>query len=83
MKDAFEKVYSFLLARRLVEHTSVSDDAEAGMISKLKVTLSYIAPLTYSILLSPCIYIPLLQSLMYDMKHLISTHNILNNHFEF
>lgn len=36
-KDVFQKFYSNMLAKRLVEHLSVSDDAEASMISKLKV----------------------------------------------
>lgn len=35
-KDVFQKFYSKMLARRLVNHQSVSDDAEATMISKLK-----------------------------------------------
>lgn len=36
-KDVFQKFYSKMLARRLVLHMSASDDAEASMISKLKV----------------------------------------------
>lgn len=36
-KDVFQKFYSNMLAKRLVEHLSTSDDAEASMISKLKV----------------------------------------------
>ena len=39
-KDVFQKFYSKMLAKRLVQHMSASDDAEASMISKLKVTLS-------------------------------------------
>lgn len=35
-KDVFQKFYSRLLARRLVHSNSSSDDAEMGMISKLK-----------------------------------------------
>ena len=35
-KDVFQKFYSGLLAKRLVNHMSASDDAEASMISKLK-----------------------------------------------
>ncbi|XP_054266813.1 cullin-1-like [Macrosteles quadrilineatus] len=35
-KDVFQKFYSKMLARRLVQHMSASDDAEASMISKLK-----------------------------------------------
>lgn len=35
-KDVFQKFYSKMLAKRLVFHTSASDDAEASMISKLK-----------------------------------------------
>ena len=35
-KDVFEKFYSSMLAKRLVEHLSMSEDAEAAMISKLK-----------------------------------------------
>ena len=36
-KDVFQKFYSKWLAKRLVHQTSASDDAEASMISKLKV----------------------------------------------
>ena len=39
-KDVFQKFYSKMLAKRLVQHMSTSDDAEASMISKLKVYLS-------------------------------------------
>lgn len=35
-KDVFQKFYSSMLAKRLVEHLSMSEDAEASMISKLK-----------------------------------------------
>lgn len=35
-KDVFQKFYSRMLAKRLVQHLSASDDAEASMISKLK-----------------------------------------------
>ncbi len=38
-KDVFQKFYSKMLAKRLVQHMSASDDAEASMISKLKVYL--------------------------------------------
>lgn len=38
-KDVFQKFYSKMLAKRLVQHLSASDDAEASMISKLKVML--------------------------------------------
>ena len=40
-KDVFQKFYSKMLAKRLVQHMSASDDAEASMISKLKVILQY------------------------------------------
>ena len=36
-KDVFQRFYSKMLAKRLVHHMSASDDAEASMISKLKV----------------------------------------------
>ena len=36
-KDVFQKFYSKMLAKRLVQQISASDDAEASMISKLKV----------------------------------------------
>jgi len=39
-KDVFQTFYSKMLARRLVQHTSASDDAEAQMISRLKVFCS-------------------------------------------
>merc|ERR1712012_1301806 len=35
-KDVFQKFYSRMLAKRLVQQMSASDDAEASMISKLK-----------------------------------------------
>lgn len=35
-KDVFQKFYSRMLAKRLVQSTSASDDAETSMISKLK-----------------------------------------------
>ncbi|KAL2000067.1 hypothetical protein VTN02DRAFT_3614 [Thermoascus thermophilus] len=35
-KDVFQKFYSKMLAKRLVHQSSVSDDAETSMISKLK-----------------------------------------------
>ncbi|XP_019851014.1 PREDICTED: cullin-1 isoform X2 [Amphimedon queenslandica] len=35
-KDVFQKFYSKMLAKRLVQQISASDDAEASMISKLK-----------------------------------------------
>lgn len=35
-KDVFQKFYAKMLAKRLVQHMSASDDAEASMISKLK-----------------------------------------------
>ncbi|XP_037944794.1 cullin homolog 1-like [Teleopsis dalmanni] len=40
-KDVFQKFYSKMLAKRLVNHTSASDDAEAIMISKLKQACGY------------------------------------------
>ena len=36
-KDVFQKFYSKMLAKRLIHGLSVSDDAESGMISRLKV----------------------------------------------
>lgn len=35
-KDVFQKFYSRMLAKRLVNFTSASDDAETSMIGKLK-----------------------------------------------
>lgn len=35
-KDVFQKFYAKLLAKRLVHETSVSEEAEAEMISQLK-----------------------------------------------
>ncbi|ESO08766.1 hypothetical protein HELRODRAFT_109814 [Helobdella robusta] len=40
-KDVFQKFYSKMLAKRLVQHMSTSDDAEASMISKLKQACGY------------------------------------------
>lgn len=54
-KDVFQKFYANMLAKRLVQHNSASDDAEASMISKLKVSLYidyYIYVLLYAVWLS-------------------------------
>jgi cullin 1 len=40
-KDVFQKFYSKMLAKRLVNGSSASDDAEASMISKLKEACGY------------------------------------------
>ncbi len=40
-KDVFQKFYSKMLAKRLVQHMSASDDAEASMISKLKLACGF------------------------------------------
>ena len=40
-KDVFQKFYSRMLAKRLVNSQSASDDAEANMISKLKEACGY------------------------------------------
>ncbi|KAJ1977028.1 ubiquitin ligase (cullin) of SCF [Dimargaris xerosporica] len=40
-KDVFQKFYSKMLAKRLVNGTSVTEDAEASMISKLKVACGH------------------------------------------
>ena len=40
-KDVFEKFYRKLLAKRLVYHMSTSDDAEASMISKMKLACGF------------------------------------------
>jgi cullin 3 len=40
-KDVFEKYYKQHLAKRLLLNRSVSDDAERGMISKLKTECGY------------------------------------------
>lgn len=40
-KDVFQKFYTKHLAKRLVNGTSASDDAEASMISKLKEACGY------------------------------------------
>jgi cullin 1 len=40
-KDVFQKFYSKMLAKRLVYHASASDDAESGMISKLKAACGF------------------------------------------
>lgn len=39
-KDVFQKFYSKMFAKRLVNQASASDDAESSMISKLKVRFS-------------------------------------------
>ena len=40
-KDAFERYYKGHLARRLLSGRSVSDDAERGMLTKLKVECGF------------------------------------------
>lgn len=40
-KDVFQKFYSKWLARRLVQQTSASDDAESTMITKLKTACGF------------------------------------------
>ena len=40
-KDVFQKFYAKMLAKRLVHQNSASDDAEASMISKLKVKTGF------------------------------------------
>lgn len=40
-KDVVRTFYSKMLAKRLVHHTSASDDAESSMISKLKQACGY------------------------------------------
>ena len=44
-KDVFERYYKQHLARRLLTNKSVSDDSEKNMISKLKVSWSWIGTL--------------------------------------
>lgn len=39
-KDVFQKFYAKMLAKRLVQHMSASDDAEESMISRLKVSFA-------------------------------------------
>lgn len=58
-KDVFQKFYAKMLAKRLVHQNSASDDAEASMISKLKVLLfpgEFQLPqaLLVWLLISPC-----------------------------
>lgn len=45
-KDVFERYYKQHLAKRLLFNRSVSDDAERGMLSKLKVSGFYTATTT-------------------------------------
>lgn len=40
-KDAFQHIYSKMLARRLVTQSSASEDAEASMLTKLKTACGY------------------------------------------
>ena len=40
-KDVFERYYKTHLAKRLLTNRSVSDDAERGMLSKLKVEMGF------------------------------------------
>ena len=40
-KDVFERYYKAHLAKRLLHGRSVSDDAERGMLAKLKIECGY------------------------------------------
>ena len=40
-KDVFQKFYGKALAKRLIQQTSASDDAEATMITKLKTVCGF------------------------------------------
>lgn len=40
-KDVFERYYKNHLAKRLIQAKSVSDDAERGMLAKLKIECGY------------------------------------------
>lgn len=40
-KDVFERYYKSHLAKRLLQGRSVSDDAEKGMLSKLKIECGF------------------------------------------
>lgn len=57
-KDVFQKFYSKMLAKRLVQHMSASDDAEASMISKLKVAELYLGQYSQKITALSAIYKP-------------------------
>ena len=46
-KDVFQKFYSKMLAKRLVQQNSTSDDAEASMISKLKACFLFVLISSY------------------------------------
>jgi len=46
-KDIFQKFYSRLLAKRLIFDLSVSEDAEANMISRLKVFFFFVLSYWY------------------------------------
>jgi len=72
-KDVFQKFYSKMLGKRLVQHMSASDDAEASMISKLKVTEATATPcpLIYFIL-----YI-MLYTILYYIVYYIMLYSVL------
>ncbi len=53
-KDAFQKVYGKLLAKRLVGQLSASDDYEESMISKLKVGDNQISSFRMSYFQAAC-----------------------------
>ncbi|KAH8407576.1 hypothetical protein KR222_007446 [Zaprionus bogoriensis] len=72
-KDVFQKYYSNMLAKRLVSHTSASDDAEAMMISKLKQTCGY----EYTVKLQRMLQdIALSKDLNSNFKEYLKTNNI-------
>lgn len=63
-KDVFQKFYAKMLAKRLVHQNSASDDAEASMISKLKVSIPW---LSHDLL--PCICVHPFICLFYVQKN--------------
>ena len=88
-KDVFQKFYSKMLSKRLVYQNSASDDAEAGMISKLKVLslflltslLVYTLPLSLSLSLSLSYSFPPSAS-MWLRVHLQAAEDVSGHEFE-
>ena len=68
-KDVFERYYKGHLAKRLLLGRSVSDDAERGMLAKLKVECGYQ-------------FTQMLEGMFHDMKMSSETLQLYRTHLE-
>lgn len=59
-KDVFQKFYAKMLAKRLVHQNSASDDAEASMISKLKVSFIFLKNPSFRVIIKTALSLSML-----------------------